>query len=418
MSVQTPNYKRTKLSCFYTYLSMASVFSVPPILFVTFREMYGISYTLLGTLVLINFCTQLSVDLIFSFFTKYFNIHKTVKIMPLLTSVGLLLYALIPTLFPEWAYAGLVLGTIIFSVSAGLSEVLLSPLVAAIPSEHPEKDMSMLHSLYGWGVLLMVVISTIFLSIFGRENWMFLVILLALLPLVAAYLFATSPMPEMNISQPADASGVKKRNAGLILCICCIFLGSCAENTMSSWISGYMENALQIPKALGDLFGMALFAVLLGSARTLYAKFGGNITNVLIGSMAGAAVCYLVTGLSQNVIFAFLACVLTGCFTAMLWPGALILMEEKIPRAGVAAYALMAAGGDFGASIAPQLLGIIVDKVSVSSWASELTATYALSAEQIGMKSGMLVAALFPILGTVLLLCMKKYFAKAVKQTK
>lgn len=44
---------------------MSSIFSLPPLLFVTLREAYGISYTLLGTLVLTNFCTQLIVDLIF-----------------------------------------------------------------------------------------------------------------------------------------------------------------------------------------------------------------------------------------------------------------------------------------------------------------------------------------------------------------
>ena len=82
-------FKRTKYACYYTYLAMSSVFSLPPLLFLTFREMYGISYTLLGTLVLVNFCTQLTIDLIFTFFTKYFNIHKTIKIMPLLTSLGL-----------------------------------------------------------------------------------------------------------------------------------------------------------------------------------------------------------------------------------------------------------------------------------------------------------------------------------------
>ena len=92
--------KRTKYTSYYTYLATSSVFSLPPMLFVTFREMYGISYTLLGTLVLVNFCTQLGVDLVFSFFTKYFNIRKTVKAMPLLTTTGLLIYALVPTLFP------------------------------------------------------------------------------------------------------------------------------------------------------------------------------------------------------------------------------------------------------------------------------------------------------------------------------
>ena len=56
-----------------------------------------------------------------------------------------------------------------------------------------------------------------------------------------------------------------------------------------------------------------------------------------------------------------IACVALGICTSMLWPGTLILMEEKIPAVGIAGYALMAAGGDFGASIAPQTLGIVVD---------------------------------------------------------
>jgi len=110
------NYKRTKLTCYFTYLAMSSVFSLPPLLFATFRELYDISYTLLGTLVLVNFCTQLGIDLIFSFFSKYFNIHKTIRFMPLLTATGLCIYALIPTLFPQHAYIGLVIGTFIFSL--------------------------------------------------------------------------------------------------------------------------------------------------------------------------------------------------------------------------------------------------------------------------------------------------------------
>ena len=153
------NYKRTKHACFFAYMAMSSVFCLPSMLFVTFRSMFGISYTLLGTLVLVNFCTQLTIDLIFTFFTKYFNIHKTVKIMPLLTSLGLIIYALVPTFFPQIAYTGLVVGTIIFSVAAGLCEVLLSPLVSALPSESPEKDMSMLHSLYAYGLLTVVVLT-------------------------------------------------------------------------------------------------------------------------------------------------------------------------------------------------------------------------------------------------------------------
>jgi len=405
-------YKRTKYACFYTYVAMASIFVLPPLLFVTFREMYGISYTLLGTLVLINFCTQLTVDLLFTFFTSRFNIHKTIKIMPLLTSLGLIVYALFPVLFPKIAYVGLAVGTVVFSVAAGLCEVLLSPLVAALPSKTPEKDMSLLHSLYAWGILIVIVLSTVFLHFIGREKWMYLTLFWALLPLVSCFLFCTSPLPPMDLSQQDSKAGAGKKHLGILLCVGCIFLGSAAENSMTNWISVYVASALGVPKMLGDILGMAMFALLLGIVRVMHAKYGWDIFSVLFYSMIGAAICYLTVSFSPSPILSMIACILTGLFTSMLWPGTLILMEEKFPHSGVAAYALMAAGGDFGASVAPQLLGVVVDKVSVSSWGVQLAASFALSPEQIGMKSGMLMAALFPVLGVLLLIYMKKYFKK------
>ncbi|MBR6619171.1 MAG: MFS transporter [Clostridia bacterium] len=407
-------FKRTRQACYYTYLAMSSVFCLPALLFINFREQFGVSYTLLGTLVLTNFCTQFAVDLVFTFFSKHFNIKKTIRVMPLITTVGLLIYALVPNLFPEYAYAGLLVGTVVFSVSAGLSEVLLSPLVAAMPSENPDRDMSKLHSLYAYGVLSVVLISTLYFQLFGRENWMYLTLFFAFLPLVAFVLFSLSPMPELNLSHtPESAGAAKKKNIGLALCVGCIFLGSAAENSMTNWISGFIETALHIPKAVGDIVGMALFALLLGFARTLYAKKGRNISAVLLWGMVGATVCYLVAGLSTNVILALAACVFMGFCTSMLWPGTLILMEEKIPNPGVMAYALMAAGGDFGASVAPQAIGAVVDKVAASEFAQSLSTTLSLSVEQIGMKGAMFFAAVFPLLGTVLLLFIRKYFSKA-----
>ena len=409
----TLHYRRTKFACYASYFTMSSIFSLPPLLFVTLRQMYGISYTLLGTLVLTNFCTQLAVDLVFTMFSKHFNVAKVLRVMPLITSLGLFTYALGPTLLPQLAYPGLLLGTVIFSVSAGLSEVLLSPTIAAIPSDNPQRDMSLLHSLYAFGVFTMVTISTLFLKIFGTHNWMYLTMILGTLPIIAAVLFMLSPIPPMDTHGGIVTTGKnKKRAIGLLLCVACIFFGSCAENAMSNWISSFMENALHIDKAFGDILGMAMFAVLLGIARISYAKFGKNISRVLLISMVGAAVCYLMAALSGGTILAFLACILTGFCTAMLWPGALMLMEEKVPGCGVAAFALMAAGGDLGASIAPQLMGIVIDEVAISSLASRLALTTGLSTEQIGLKAGMLVSSLFPILGTITLLVTIRHFRR------
>ena len=407
------SFKRTKLACYTAYFTMSSIFCVPPILFVTFREMYGLSYTLLGSLVLINFCTQLGIDLIFTLFSKYFNTKIAVRIMPLLTSAGLITYALIPTFFPNIAYAGLVIGTVLFSVSAGLSEVLLSPVIAAIPSDDPQRDMSFLHSLYAFGVFTMVLISTAFLKLFGEENWKYLILILAAFPLVAAVMFMISPMPDMDSSSEGGGTeGAKKRALGLALCVACIFFGSCAENAMSNWISGFLETALGVDKAVGNILGVAMFAILLGIARISYAKFGKNISRVLLISMICSAACYLVVGFSPFAWLSFVACALTGLFTAMLWPGTLILMEEKIPGAGVAAFALMASGGDLGASVAPQLLGMVVDGVAASGFGSRLAETLDSTPEQVGLRMGMLVCAIFPVIGIAVIIAIMRYFRK------
>ena len=168
-----------------------------------------------------------------------------------------------------------------------------------------------------------------------------------------------------------------------------------------------------MPKIWGDILGMCLFAVLLALTRTAYAKYGKNISKVLTLSMLGAAVCYLIVAFSPNAVLSLIACIAVGICSSMLWPGTLILMEEKVPAVGVAAYALMAAGGDLGASVAPQTLGIIVDNISLTDWAQTFGSALSLTPEQVGFKAGMLIAAVFPILGVILLAYMKKHFKKA-----
>ena len=410
MTLKNFGFKATKYACYSSYVSGSAVFALPAILFTTFREMYGISYTLLGTLVLVNFTTQLIIDLIFTFYSKYFNVKKTVVTMPILTSLGLVVYALVPTFFPKIAYLGLVIGTVIFSVAAGLGEVLLSPIIAALPSDNNERDMSVLHSLYGYGVLMVVGISTLFLNLFGNHNWMYLTLFFAALPLISACLYALSPMPDLSASEESGQKDRFRLNRGLLLCAICIFLGASAENAMTNWISGFMEKALGISKSMGDLVGIALFALLLAFTRSIYAKYGHNIGKTLLLGMIGATICYLTAGLVTNSAVCAVACVLTGICTSMLWPGTLIFMEENMPSIGVAAYALMAAGGDMGSSIAPQLLGAVTDTVAASGFAEKLSVTLSLSAEQIGMKAGMLVSSLFPIFGIAVVIIMRRYF--------
>lgn len=405
------NYKTLKLACYTTNVSMSIVSNLSPLLFLTFRELYGISYSLLGMLVLVNFFTQLIIDLIFSFFSHKFNISLAVKLTPWLTFIGLITYALLPIALPDGLeYLGLVIGTIIFSASGGFTEVLISPVIGEIPSDNPDREMSKLHSIYAWGVVFIVVISTLYLYFFKYENWFWLPIILSVIPLIAAILFLMVDIPEMKTPSETSGALAMLKNGAIWLFVFAIFLGGAAECTMGQWCSSYIEKALGISKVLGDIFGVAVFAVALGLGRSLYAKAGKNIYRVLIFGSLGAAVCYLVAAISTIPFIGLLACAMTGFFVSMLWPGSLIVASNKFSSSGVFIFALMASGGDLGASVGPQLVGVITDTVMKLEIAEKAATALNLTAEQIAMKAGMICGMLFPLIATFIFLIISKKF--------
>ena len=395
------NYRRVRLACYSCNISMAVIGNLPPLLFLTFRELYGVSYTLLGLLILINFVTQLIVDLVFSFFSHKFNIPAAVKMTPFLTIAGLLVYALWPLLLPGSAYVGLVVGTVIFSAASGFCEVLISPVIAAIPAENPEREMSKLHSIYAWGVVAVVAVSTVFLLVLDNVYWHWLALLFLLIPLFSVLLFAGAELPRMETPERSADALHLLRNKGLWLCVSAIFLGGAAECIMAQWCSGYLEQALGVPKVWGDLFGVALFAVFLGLGRTLYAKYGKGIERILLLGAVGATVCYLVAAFVAIPVVGLFACALTGFCVSMLWPGSLIVASDRYPAGGVFVFALMAAGGDLGASVGPQLVGLVTDGVMAWPRAVSFADRLGLSAEQLGMKAGMLLGMVFPLIAVV-----------------
>jgi len=389
--------KRVKYACYTVNVSMAIIGNLPPLLFLTFREEYGISFSLLGFLVLLNFSTQLTVDLIFSFFSHKFNIPKAVKATPILTFVGMMTFAIWPYIFPGNVYLGFVIGTIIFSSSGGFAEVLISPVIAALPSKDPDREMSKLHSIYAWGVVGVIIFSTIFLLTVGNEYWQILMLILTIIPIFSTFLFLGADIPRMDT--PEKVSGVLDflKNKWLWVCFLSIFLGGATECTMAQWASGYLEQALGIQKVWGDIFGVALFAVMLGLGRTLYSKIGKNILKVLLLGVIGGSICYFVSAVTPIPFFGLFACAFTGFCASMLWPGSLIVASDRFPNGGVFIFAMMAAGGDLGASIGPQLIGLITDAALENKFLIDLSAEMGMMPEQFGMKLGMLIGMLFPL---------------------
>ena len=408
------SYKSTVYACYLGNITMATVVNLLPVLFIPLREQYGFSYSQLGALVLINFVTQVTFDIIFSFLVDKYGFRRFIVASPVLTLLGMGLFACAPWL-TENPYPLFIVGTIIYSGSCGLLELLLSPIVNAIPTDEKASAMSVLHAFYCWGQILVVALSTLFLHLFGRDSWQILMLLWLLVPLADFFLFIKVPLAPPVPEELRQGIRQIKGKGLLAMFFCAIALGGASELAMSQWSSAFAEKALGVTKVVGDLSGMCIFALFMGLVRTLHGAKKSRLSlkriplqKLLPLGFAFSVVCYLVAALSPNSTVGLIACALTGAGVALLWPGTLSAAAERFPLAGAWMFAILAAGGDLGCSVGPWLVGKLADAAQLSAPLQEYALQKQLSPDELGLKFGLLFSTVFPLLGLALTLVLRR----------
>ncbi|MGE4565755.1 MAG: MFS transporter, partial [Victivallaceae bacterium] len=128
--------------------------------------------------------------------------------------------------------------------------------------------------------------------------------------------------------------------------------------------------------------------------------------------------CYLLAALCGIAAIALAGCVVCGLATSLLWPGAVVLAGKRFPLAGAWLYAMLAAGGDIGASIGPYAIGVIADRAAGQTWLSGVLAYSGLSAEQFGLRAGLFCGALFPLITFFLLLHFRKLRGRLCEESR
>ena len=122
-----------------------------------------------------------------------------------------------------------------------------------------------------------------------------------------------------------------------------------------------MEKGLGIPKTLGDLAGPMMFAILMGSSRAVYGKFGDKIQ--LDKFMAGSCILCIVSYLGISLVpipgLNLVACALCGLSVGIMWPGTFSKASVVLRNGGTAMFALLALGGDLGCSLGPTVVGFV-----------------------------------------------------------
>ncbi|MDI9241130.1 MFS transporter [Fusibacillus kribbianus] len=375
------SYGHTIYASYIGYITQAVVNNFAPLLFLTFAGSFSLSLEKITLITTANFLIQLCVDFLSAKFIDRIGYRVSIVAAHLFAAAGLVGLAVFPALFGN-AYAGLLTAVVLYAVGGGIIEVLISPIVESCPTEKKEAAMSLLHSFYCWGHVLLVVVCTGFFRIFGIENWRVLACLWAVIPLVNAFYFLFVPIYPVTGEHEKMSFGSLFREKLFWLFIVVMVCAGASEQAMSQWVSAFAESALHVSKTVGDLAGPCAFAVLMGTARALYGKFSEKIP--LRSFMAGSAVlcigCYVLASCTKNPMVGLLGCALCGFSVGIFWPGTFSMASAALPGGGTAMFAFMALAGDLGCSSGPTLVGMVAEAAGGD------------------LKTGLLAAVGFPIL--------------------
>lgn len=394
-----PNFKSTIFACYRGYITQGIVNNLAPLFFVIFQNRFHISYGLISALILCNFVTQVVTDVLAVRYVDRMGFRRAAVAAHSLAFIGLMLMGILPNVLPV-PYIGLVIATIVNGVGGGLIEVIISPIVESCPGDAKASAMSLLHSFYCWGQVGVVLITTLLLRVIGEDLWFVIPMLWSFLPFYNLFAFLKVPlMPTVSEDEKTPLKTLFASKIFLVAMLLMLYAGA-SELAMCQWSSLFAERALGVTKVVGDLLGPCFFAVLMGIGRTIYGVWGEkiNLSRTLMLCASLCILCYLGAGLFENPILSLLSCALCGLSVSLMWPGTFSLTAAAYPKGGTAMFGVLAVMGDIGCSAGPALMGAVSAAVSSSLPTATTLLSSSLTADQLGLKAGMLFCMLFPAL--------------------
>lgn len=375
-------YQKTMYACFAGYIVQAIVNNFVPLLFLTFESSYNIPLSQITMLITFNFGIQLIVDLLSTKFVDRIGYRVSIVMAHVFAAGGLIGLVVLPDLLPN-AFAGLLIAVVIYAIGGGLIEVLISPIMESCPTENKEKAMSLLHSFYCWGHVGVVLLSTLFFKLCGIENWKILALIWAAIPIVNGIVFCKAPIASL-IEDGETGMSLRDlcRNQMFWILMLMMVCAGASEQAVSQWASTFAEQGLGVTKTIGDLAGPMAFAILMGSARAFYGKFGEKIDldKFMMGSSLLCVIAYLCISLSPSPLISLVGCAVCGLSVGIMWPGTFSKASATLKNGGTAMFALLALAGDVGCSGGPTLVGFVTGQMSNN------------------LKLGILAGIVFPIL--------------------
>ena len=401
--MEATSYRSTKVACYLGYITQAISINLLPLLYVTFQKEFSVSLAQLGMLVTVLFVVQIIVDLLAARFGKNLSYRYGSVISFVLAALGLAMMCVLPSVMDD-PYTAIFISSVVLSVGGGMTEVLISPIVDAIPEEGKVGEMSLLHSFYCWGVVAVIAISTAYFALVGIDHWRWLMLLWTIIPVLTAVLFCIVPLPSKPVTavEPQKKGGLL-RNYTFWLFLALMVCSGATELGPAQWASFFAEHGLHIPKAVGDLLGPCALALFQGVSRVVFARLSNryNPRRLLAIHAVGCVAAYGVIVLSPWPFASLLAFCVCGWCVGPMWPGLLSLSSQRFPSGGNAMFALLALCGDVGCASAPYAVGAVTDFLVEAEWPSALA-----------MRGGFAVCTAFPIMLLIGFLLLRRCKAK------
>ena len=392
------NYKKTLIACYLGFVTQAISANFTPLLFLTFKNTYGIGFEKIALIPLVFYLTQLLIDFVATKFVDKIGYRTCVVTSQVVSAAGLVLMAILPELLPA-PFIGILIAVVLYAIGSGLVEVLVSPIVEACPFENKSGVMSLLHSFYCWGAVGVILGSTLFFTVFGVSNWKILTLIWAVIPLYNAFNFISCPIERLVEDGESMRPGQLLRLPLFWILILLMICSGASEASMAQWASAFTESAMGVSKTVGDLAGPCLFAVFMGISRVIYGRMSEklNLTKTMLACGMLCVICYLTAALSSLSIIGLAGCAFCGIAVGIMWPGTISISSQKCPKGGTAMFAFLALAGDLGATVSPAIAGNVSNMFGGN------------------LKIGLLVSTVFPFVLIFSLLILNRKFNRLSK---
>lgn len=248
----------------------------------------------------------------------------------------------------------------VVGLGAGMLDMILSPVVAALNPERRTAAMNWLHSFYPVGAVVTIFIGTLALA-FG-VGWRAVCLVSVVLPLGLTVAFLPLRFPDLVTDHGRTSMRELCGQVWFLAALAAIFLAGAIELGMAQWLPAYAETSLGFsPTVAGSALLAFSIAMAVGRMAVGMLEASANAYTIMFVGGVLSGVLFLLGAFLENPTWALVACIAAGFTGTSLWPTMLAVAADRYPDGGASMFAALAAFGNAGGIFMPWIIGYVGD---------------------------------------------------------